>query len=427
MTHSVKSIDTFWVDLPLRPVPARNMVREIPHWTLFEICQVTLDSEVVGTGETMVYYTWGSETVTDAARQQVIGKHPAENMWDDSLGAGLQMALFDAAGKVADATVGQLLGQRIRDRCHISWWDIDLPAEDWISECRLAASQGYTSFKTKGRPWWDLVEQTRSLCATLPDHFEVDMDFNGFGIDTAHCTRLLKELEQFPHMVMYESPIPHHDVAGYRFLRSHTHVPISMHTPNHLGEPSMETAIREEMCDGFVVTGGATKIQRDAHVCRAFNKPFFLQVVGTRMAAAFGLHLGSVLEHARWPAVNCHQIFERDCVLTELPVSNGLCAVPDGPGLGIELDLDAMEQYRCDPKSKPYPHPDLLIAIRWPSGETTYYAHCQQYWDDWHAGRLPFFPRGVNLEHIPNDGSSDWLDLRNRTLQAAVHSRQPTY
>ena len=42
---------------------------------------------------------------------------------------------------------------------------------------------GYTSFKTKGRPWWDLREQCRQLCETLPDHFEVDMDFNGFGID----------------------------------------------------------------------------------------------------------------------------------------------------------------------------------------------------------------------------------------------------
>ena len=427
MTHAVKSIETFWVDLPLRPVPARNMVREIPHWTLFEICQVTLDSGVVGTGETMVYYTWGPETVSDSARRQVIGKHPAENMWDDSLGAGLQMALFDAAGKVADAPVNQLLGQRKRDRCHISWWDIDLPAEDWISECQLAASQGYTSFKTKGRPWWDIVEQTRALCATLPDHFEVDMDFNGFGIDTAHCTRLLKELEQFPQMVMYESPLPHHDVAGYRFLRNHTHVPISMHTPNHLGEPSMETAIREEMCDGFVVTGGATKIQRDAHVCQAFNKSFFLQVVGTRMAAAFALHLGAVLEHARWPAVNCHQIFERDCVATELPVSNGLCEVPEGPGLGIELDLDALEQFRCDPKPKPYPHPDLLIAIRWPADETTYYTHCQQYWEDWHAGRLPFFPKGVNLEHIANDGSSDWADLRSRALKGPVHTRQPKF
>lgn len=427
MSHNVTNIETCWVDLPLREVPARHMAREIPHWTLFEIVKVTLDSDVVGIGETMVYYTWGDETISDASKARVIGKHPAETMWDDELGAGLQIALFDAAAKAADCPLWQLLGQQIRDRCHISWWDIDLSAEDWISECRLAAENGYTAYKTKGRPWWSLIDNLRELCATLPEHFEVDMDFNGFGIDTAHSTRLLKELEQFHHVVMFESPIPHHDVAGYKFLRQHTHVPISMHTQNHPGEPSLETAICEEMVDGFVVTGGATKIQQDALVCREFNKSFFLQIVGSKIAAAFALHWGAVLEHARWPSVNCHQLFERDCVTTALPVSNGLCPVPEGPGLGIELDEEAIELFGCEPKDKPYPHPDLLIALRWPSGTTTYYAHCQQYWEDWHAGRLPFFPRGIQLEHIANDGSDDWADLRARALEQAVHSTEAPF
>ena len=220
MSHNVKSIETTWVDLPLRPIPERNMRREIPHWTLFEICKVTLDSGVVGFGETMVYYTWGPSTVSDTARNLVIGKHPAETMWDDSLGAGLQIALFDAAAKVLEVPLFQLLGKPHRDRCHISWWDIDMPAQDWISECQLAISHGYNSFKTKGRPWFDVVENTRLLCEMVPPHFEIDMDFNGFGVDTAHCTRLLKELEQFPQVVMYESPIPHSDVAGTNFCGS---------------------------------------------------------------------------------------------------------------------------------------------------------------------------------------------------------------
>jgi len=424
MPHNVETVETIWVDLPLRPVPARNMVREIPHWTIFEICKVTLSSGVVGYGETMVYYTWGAERVTDAARKQVVGKHPAENMWDDSLGAGLQMALFDAAAKAADAPLHQLLGKQVRDRCHISWWDIDLPAEDWISECKLAAEQGYTSFKTKARPWWDLRDQTRRLCETLPDHFEVDLDFNGMCIDTAHCTSLLNELQQFHHVVMFESPVPHHDVAGYKFIRQHTHVPISMHTPNHFGEPSLEVAIREEMVDGFVVDGGASEVHRAALLCQAFNKSFFLQIVGTKFAAAFALQLAAVLENARWPSVNCHQLFEQDCVKTALPVSNGLAEVPDGPGLGIELDEGAVEKFRCKEKPKPYPHPDLLLAIRWPTGTTTYYAHAQQYWDDWRMGRLPFFPRGVDLQHLPDNGSQEWRRLRERALKGSVHMKE---
>ena len=50
MDLTVKNIDRRWVDVPFRDVPAKNMIRELPHWTLFEICTVTLASGVVGFG-----------------------------------------------------------------------------------------------------------------------------------------------------------------------------------------------------------------------------------------------------------------------------------------------------------------------------------------------------------------------------------------
>jgi hypothetical protein len=224
---------------------------------------------------------------------------------------------------------------------------------------------------------------------------------------------------------MWESPLPHSDVAGYKFLRQHTHVPISMHTRSYPIDTPIEVAIREEMVDGFVICGGATRVQREALVCQVHNRSLFLQIVGTKIAATFALHLGAVLENARWPAVNCHQLYIRDCVKTPLVVSNGLAPVPQAPGLGIELDEEAIELFRTQPKAKPYPHPELLIAIRWPSGSTTYYAHARQYWDDWLGGRLPFFARGVNLEHVPNDGSCEWRDLHTRAMQGAVHTGRP--
>ena len=49
----ISNIERIWVDMPLKDVPWRNMVREIPQWALFEICRVTLDSGHEGVGETM--------------------------------------------------------------------------------------------------------------------------------------------------------------------------------------------------------------------------------------------------------------------------------------------------------------------------------------------------------------------------------------
>ena len=61
----IQDIERIWVDLPMKEIPWRNMVRENPHWSLFEICKVTLDNGLIGVGETMCYYTW--DAVTDEA------------------------------------------------------------------------------------------------------------------------------------------------------------------------------------------------------------------------------------------------------------------------------------------------------------------------------------------------------------------------
>ena len=48
MNLTVKSIKRTWMDVPFREVPRRNMIRELPHWTIFELYQVELECGVQG-------------------------------------------------------------------------------------------------------------------------------------------------------------------------------------------------------------------------------------------------------------------------------------------------------------------------------------------------------------------------------------------
>ncbi|MBN1343659.1 MAG: mandelate racemase/muconate lactonizing enzyme family protein [Phycisphaerae bacterium] len=412
---TVKRIEMIPVEVPLREIPARNMVREIPHWTLFEIWKVTLACGIVGVGETMRYYTWGVSGQEDADR--LMERNAAEMMWDDSLGAGLQMALFDAVARANDVPVHRLLGHKVRDRAFVSWWDIDMPVEDWIAECRDAMSAGYTDFKTKARPWFCVRRQVAELCATLPGHFQLDMDFNGMLIDVGHATRLLVELERHANVAMFETPMPQHDVAGNKHIRRATRVPIA----HHFGNPPIMTALQEDVCDGFVVSGGVGRVHQSGIIAATANKPFFLQIVGTGLAAAMSMHHAAVLSHARWPAVSCNTLYKHELIAEPFVVENGTVAIPEAPGL-IDVDWDAIERHRLDKTpDKPYPHPGLLLAIRFPTGTTVYYAHCQQYWDDFENGRLPSFAPGVHLEHVPDDGSKEWSELQERARQGGVH------
>ena len=93
----VLKVDRTTVRLPFRETPARNMDREIPHWRWTEVIEIELTSGVTGFGETLLYYTWGVPDDEDIRR--VLGKNAIEVMWDDELGAGLQMALFDAVAR----------------------------------------------------------------------------------------------------------------------------------------------------------------------------------------------------------------------------------------------------------------------------------------------------------------------------------------
>jgi len=405
---TVKKVEKTWINVPFRPVPARNMIRELPHWTVFVIYKVTLACGVVGFGETMQFYTWG--TVSDEAIARVMDRNAADFLWDDSLGCGLQQALFDAVGKANDIPVHRLMGHKMRDRGFISWWAIDQPGDDWVIECKDAVAAGFTAFKTKARPWFDLKDQCDKFMPTLPDYMRVNFDFNGTLMDSAHAGRYLAEIEKYSHMAMYETPIPQSDVAGNKQLRSQTNVAIAM----HYGSPPIMTALREDVCDGFVIGGGANRVKADATVAAAADKPFFLELVGTGITATFSLHFASVLTHARWPQVDCHRIYTHQMIKQPIVVENGSAKVPDAPGLGVELDEDAVEKFRIQPMAKPYPAPGLLIAIRWPSGSTSYYSHADQYWDDVRNGRLPVFPRHVYLERIPDNGSREWKEFQTR-------------
>lgn len=143
------------------------------------------------------------------------------------------------------------------------------------------------------------------------------------------------------------------------------------------------------------------------------DKPFWLQLVGTGVTAAWSLQFGGALSHATWPAVNCHQLYDVNLLAEPIKVEDGFAEVRDDPGLGFELNRDMIERYRVD-KPQSRPEPPRLIETSWPDGRRMYIAnngHVNFMLTAGQEGKVPYFERGVDTRLVPNDGSSNWKQL----------------
>ncbi len=416
----IKNIRRTTISLPYRPVPARNMARELPHWVYSEICEVELANGTTGFGETLLYYTYEATSEADVSFAK--GKNAAAIMWDDELGAGLQMACFDAVAKSLDVPVHALLGKQVHNTTPVAWWDIDLPPEDVATEARAAAAAGYKAFKTKGRPWFDIWEQAKQGNDAATEGFSITFDYNDTLLNAERGIPILKHVEQYPITKMVETPIPQGDVPGNQRIRRETKAAVAM----HYGNPEPVVAIRERACDGFVVGGGATRVMNSGRVAAMADMPFWLQLVGSTITGAWSLHFGAVLSHATWPAVNCFQLYSKSPIKQPITVKDGFSKIPDGPGLGVELDWKVINQHKV-PKPESRPEPQRLLETRWPDGRKMYVGSnggvnymLKKFMK---PGNLPYFEPGVTTHLLFDDGSKDWKDLYARARIKPVLSK----
>ncbi len=406
----VSSVDCVSVDLPYKPLPAIYMAS---HWGVNfrrrrHVCRLTLSNGVVGFGEGGVSHSTLSE---------VIRRSTADLLWDDSVGAGLQMALFDAVGKTREVPVHRLLGERCRDRMRVAWTSFPMPPDAWKAECQEAVQLGYNYFRGKAWPWFDLREQYKAALSAAED-ISFGFDFNSWLLTRDRARDYLQSLEATGNVYMFEEPLPTGDISGNRHLRTSISAPLVLHWE----QGAIETASEEETCDALVVGGGAKEILTAGKTLAAASRPFFLEVVGSGLTTAYCAHFASVLSHATLPAVNLSHVFATDLIEPGCVVENGYVKVPEGPGLGVSINEESLERYRIEPGQHGTSNGDgKLFALRWSSSSVSYYAKIRQCKRDLLLGEIPGFAPGVPMEEIPDDGTPEWARLQARAAEHPVH------
>ncbi len=400
--------------IPLR-VPYEARIRKrYYHFPMDErltVYKFHTDTDLVGLGE----------NVGAPFEQDMLDAYVGTDPFDHVMSIGrfnLDMACYDLMGKHLGLPAWKLMGQQRREWVSMGWWMPCMSPEDSAAEVQVAAERGYRGLKCKARAFYDVVEQARAMQEVAPPDFRIEFDFNGALVNVERALPILRELEKIPVVKGIEEPIFANDVEGWRRLHRKIRIPFYLHgVGTVLDGPVRQPAgawlgLRAGDFDGALCSHENIRNALAASwAFAAANTPILLQYVGTGITAAFACQLGAVMHTATLPGVTASHSYEDDMIVTPHPVQRGFMKVPEGPGLGVELDEDAVERYSQTPDPN-WPRHYSVVTL--PGGYEHYYRNLPQ------AERLmkqgvdePFAP-GIRLKEREDDGSEEFNRIWQR-------------
>jgi D-galactarolactone cycloisomerase len=276
--------------------------------------------------------------------------------------SGINVAAFDAIGKRLGLPVHDLLGGRSAKTipCYATTGYVTRDGmtglERQLSEVDKTCFCGI-KIKIGINPKSDL-ERVRLARRILGDDILLMVDVNGnYTADIARQS--IRAIEPY-NIHWYEEPLPTSDVAGYAELRARSPIPIATGEGLH-SLREFKTLVDARGVDilqpAVGKCGGLTTLKAIAVLAEAENLRIVPAVWGGAFVVAAAMHFIASLsssphtDNAPYPRMLEFDIADnplRDQLLQRsLTPKAGSVALPDGPGLGIELDLGAMEPLRA--------------------------------------------------------------------------------
>ncbi|HEV8317439.1 MAG TPA: mandelate racemase/muconate lactonizing enzyme family protein [Vicinamibacterales bacterium] len=262
--------------------------------------------------------------------------------------AGVDIALWDLAGKASGVPIYQLLGGAFRNPVRV--YASGLPAlaisappdafEQLTAEARQIRAQGHTALKMAlGRGLAGDIKSVRTIREALGDDFIIYADAAG-AYDRAQALRLGRELEELG-VGFFELPIFPEDLDGYVELAKALTIPIAIDTLTSRYEARDFVSrggvdiVQPDVCRA----GGITECRRIAELADAFGVGFAPHVsIGSAVHFAATGHLATAMPNTitseYWIGVNPLG----DTIIEEpLVLADGYMYTPTGAGLGIRI------------------------------------------------------------------------------------------
>lgn len=355
---------------------------------------VHTDAGITGVGETDVN-PWiaracieapGTHTMGLGLKEMLIGEDPRdiERLWEKlytgsamngrrgavicAIGA-LDIALWDIRGKAEGKPCWQLLGKKGRD--HIVPYASLQPTGKTFEEYRdsLAAwaararELGFTAGKMEvtlsgpyrhsglDEPDERMTEVVAACRKAVGPDFVMMVDVQYTWSDPEKALRTLRDWEEF-NVFFCETPLQIDDLDGYARLHREAPMPIAA------GEWQNTRFEFQELMDRGLVdvaqpdvgrVGGLTEARRVAEMAARRGRKIVPHAWKTGISIAASAHLAAVTPHCPYieflPADLCDSLLRKELVADELEIRDGKIALPRKPGLGVEVDREALRRF----------------------------------------------------------------------------------
>ncbi|WP_329004350.1 mandelate racemase [Kribbella sp. NBC_00709] len=345
------------------------------HWGRFvrTVVEVEADNGLIGLGE-MGGGGQSAEAAVTGLKPYLLGHDPARtealrwmlanptaSLYNNrtQLLAAIEFACLDLQGRELGVPVHELLGGKVRDRVPFaSYLFFRHPAEDGTGEIRTAEQlvaharelvdkHGFSVHKLKGGVFPPDYEREcfRALAEAFPEH-RVRFDPNGaFSVEEA--IRFARGIEDLDNDYLED---PTWGLNGMRRVRENTPIPLATNTVV-VNFEQLAANVRDPAVDVILLDttfwGGIRPCIKAAGVCETFQLGVAVHSSGELgIQLATMLHLGAVVPNLSF-AADAHYHHLRDDIIAggKLPYVDGAIAVPDAPGLGVELDRDKLAEY----------------------------------------------------------------------------------
>lgn len=346
------------------------------HRSALLVC-VRTDEGLVGWGETLGPVQTLACSVRELLAPALLGADPLATrdcwaaMWRAArplrLGAiralsALDMALWDLKGQALGLPVAALLGARLPARFPTVATAIFYQPDDDHAAPRVAlaerlAAEGYRGIKVKVgglAPRLD-IEHVAAITRAVGPDVMVSVDAN-CGLEPRTAVWMAPRMEA-AGVYWFEEPLPTEHVAGYRDVARATGMLIAAGQDLTSAEaflPLLEARAVQQVQPNVSVVGGFTEVDRVVGMARAFGARYNPAGWGTSVLMAASLHLRAAtaalipvpFPDLDWIEVDITENPLREAV-TEAPLrsSDGWLAVPQAPGLGVQVRENAVRAH----------------------------------------------------------------------------------